>query len=209
MLPKPRNSRNYLLLTDFSALNAFPCAPKSGSSLLFPSVIWNVITHHFRVLQEPDTYVSLSASPPLHTLSLSPAVFVCEWRIVYFPPPHIFEHYPYHYLCKWLGLRQAVYRTMLSYTMTKWELFTCAQDTRSYLCRGYVQENLLRRVFVSTYPYGRARTNERGADVQFLNVVHKKWTRSGVWMRQYCTSTHMYSPVATVINNAHTRLDVM
>ncbi len=112
-LPKHRNSRNYLLLTDFSALNAFPCAPKSGSSLLFPSVIWNVITHHFRVLQEPDTYISLSASlsffPP--SLSLSPAVFVCWWRIVYFPPPHIFEHYPYHYLCKWLGLRQTVYRT--------------------------------------------------------------------------------------------------
>ena len=54
-LPKHRNSGNYLLPTDFSTPDAFPCAPKSSSLLLFPSVIWNVITHHFRERQEPDT----------------------------------------------------------------------------------------------------------------------------------------------------------
>ena len=47
----------------------FPRRPKSGSSLLFPSVIWNVITHHFRVLQEPDTYISLSLSLSLRLFS--------------------------------------------------------------------------------------------------------------------------------------------
>lgn len=125
----------------------FPRRPKSGSSLLFPSVIWNVITHHFRVLQEPDTYISLSVC-----LSLSPAVFVCYWRIVYFPPPHIFQHYPYHYLCKWIGLRQAVYRTTSLYAMTKWELLHAHRIPHHIPAGwGYVQENLFMCIFISIH----------------------------------------------------------
>lgn len=117
----------------------------SGSSLLFPSVIWNVITHHFRVRQEPDTYISLSASLSFFHVSLFLplflAVFVCWWRIVYFPPPHIFEHYPYHYLCKWLGLRQAVYRTT---SPTLWLNECFYMHTGSYPHWGCDQENLFR-----------------------------------------------------------------
>lgn len=86
-----------------------PSAPKTGSSLLFPLVIWNVITHHFRMFQEPDTYVSPSLSL---FLSLFRWLFLYAGGGLYIFHPHtFFEHYPYHYLCKWLRLRQAVYRT--------------------------------------------------------------------------------------------------
>lgn len=74
--------------TPISALDEFPCTPAPASLFLFSSVIWNVITHHFRVLQEPDTYISLSAFLP--STSLLPAAFVRCRRTGYFPPPYIF-----------------------------------------------------------------------------------------------------------------------
>lgn len=192
-LPKPRDSRNYRLLTDFSALNAFPRAPKSGSSLLFPSVIWNVITHHFGVLQEADTYVSLSAPLPHPTFWLFS--YASGGLYIFCPHTFFFEHYPCHYLCKWLGRRQ----NQLSYAMTTWELVTCNTGYQIISLPGLRSGNSVcgcLRSHTSIWPW-------------FFSRVWKKWTRGGVQVHRHCALTRMRLPVAAVDSNAHARLDVM